>query len=180
MIYNSMLETMKALYERDGTFPSKYDLEAAFKGVGPHVPASTIQMLTDRLSKSLKRFLTTKQNSIPNVGFPRFKKPNRWHSIQLRQYGNEKNRRDVMLAPDEKHLYVPKLLGGSLKIKYHRPLEGTPKTAHLVLRADGHWYVLIVCVMHQKNEHTPLIVHILISALMLALSRSSLTPKATP
>ncbi len=42
MIYNSMLETMKALYERDGTFPSKYDLEAAFKGVGPHVPASTI------------------------------------------------------------------------------------------------------------------------------------------
>ena len=34
---------------------------------------------------------------------------------------------------------------GPCKLKQHRPLEGTPKTAHLVLRADGHWYVLIVC-----------------------------------
>lgn len=155
MLYNSMLEMVKAQYEQDGTFPSKYDLEAAFKGHGTHVPASTIQMLAERLSKSLKRFLAAKQNNIPNVGFPRFKKPNRWHSIQLRQYGNDKNRRDVMLASEEKHLYVPKMLGSSLKVKYHRPLEGTPKTAHLVLRADGHWYVLIVCEMQAKHEHTP-------------------------
>ena len=153
MVYNNMLEMMKAQYEQDGTFLSKYELEAAFKGHGTHVPASTIQMLSDRLSKSLKRFLAAKTLGLPHVGFPRFKKPNRWHSIQLRQYGNDKNRRDVMLAPDEKHLYIPKLLGGSVKIKYHRPMEGTPKTAHLVLRADGHWYVLIVCETNSKNEH---------------------------
>ena len=154
MIYNNMLEMMKAQYERDGTFLSKYDLENAFKGHGTHVPATTIQMLADRRSKSLKRFLVAKQNTIPNVGFPRFKKPNQWQSIQLRQYGNEKNRRDVLLAPDEKHLYIPSKLGGSVKIKYHRPMEGTPKTAHLVLRADTHWYVLIVCETEPKNEHT--------------------------
>src|SRR5205823_3674668 len=40
-------------------------------------------------------------------------------------------------------------------IKYHRPIEATPKTAHLVLRADGHWYVLIVCETEPKNEHAP-------------------------
>ncbi len=154
-IYNGMLEMMKAQYEQDGTFPSKYDLEAAFKGHGTAVPATTIQMLSDRLSKSLKRFLAAKTLGLPNVGFPRFKKPNRWHSIQLRQYGNDKNRRDVMLAPDEKHLYIPKMLGGSVKIKYHRPMEGTPKTAHLVLRADSHWYVLLVCETDIKNEHVP-------------------------
>ncbi len=153
MIYNTMLEMMKAQYEQEGTFPSKYDLENAFKGYGTHVPATTIQMLADRLSKSLKRFLAAKQNNIAGIGFPRFRKPNQWHSIQLRQYGNEKNRRDVMLAPDEKHLYIPAKLGGSVKIKYHRPMEGTPKTAHLVLRADGHWYVLIVCETDVKNEH---------------------------
>ncbi len=28
-IYNGMLETVKAQYSRDETFPSKYDLEAA-------------------------------------------------------------------------------------------------------------------------------------------------------
>ena len=150
MMYNQMLETVKAQYEQDATFPTKYDLEKIFKGRGTAVPATTIQMLADRLSKSLKRFLVAKQNYIPGIGFPRFKTPNRWHSIQLRQYG-----KDCYLHEDKKHLIVPKKIGHSLKIKLHRPLEGTPKTAHLVLRADGHWYALIICEMkHVEQEHT--------------------------
>src|SRR5947208_17091333 len=76
-IYNGMLETVKAHYEQDGTFPSKYDLEAAFKGQGEHVPATTVQMLADRISKALKRFLAAKQQNLPDVGFPRFQTPNR-------------------------------------------------------------------------------------------------------
>src|SRR6266853_3281673 len=150
IIYNGMLETVKAQYEQDGIFPSKYELETAFKGQGEHVPATTVQMLADRLSKSLKRFLAAKANDIPGIGFPRFKKPNRWHSIQLRQYG-----KDVYLHEDEKHLIVPKKLGHFLKIKVHRPLEGTPKTVHLVHRADGHWYALIVCETDPQTEHAP-------------------------
>ena len=150
IIYNGMLETVKAQYEQDGTFPSKYDLEAAFKGQGEHVPATTVQMLADRLSKSLKRLLAAKKNDIPGIGFPRFKKPNRWHSIQLRQYG-----KDCYLHEDKKHLIVPKKLGHFLKIKLHRPIEGIPKTVHLVLRADGHWYALIVCETEPHTEHAP-------------------------
>ena len=150
LIYNEMLESVKAQYEEKGTFPSKYDLEIAFKGQGAHVPATTVQMLADRLSTSLKRFLAAKQHTIPAVGFPRFKKPNRWHSIQLRQYG-----KDVYLHEDKKHLLVPKKIGHCLKIKLHRPLEGTPKTVHLVLRADGHWYALIVCETSPPTAHLP-------------------------
>lgn len=149
-IYNGMLEMVQAQYEQDGTFPSKYDLEAAFKGQGEHVPATTVQMLADRLSKSLKRFLAAKKHNIPAIGFPRFKKPNRWHSIQLRQYG-----KDCYVHEDRKQLIVPARVGKSLKIKMHRPIEGTPKTAHLVLRADGHWYALIVCVTEPQHEHLP-------------------------
>ena len=149
-IYNQMLETVKTQYAEQGTFPSKYDLEKAFKGHGEHVPATTIQMLADRLTKSLKRFLAAKENNIPDIGFPRFKKPNRWHSIQLRQYG-----KDCSLHEDTKHLIVPKKLGKSLKIKLHRPFEGTPKTVHLVHRADGHWYALIVCETEPPTEHIP-------------------------
>src|SRR5690242_12241775 len=77
LIYNAMLEQVKAQYEASQTFPSKYDLEAAFKGQGEHVPATTVQMLADRLTKSLKRFLAAKKNDIAGVGFPRFKTPNR-------------------------------------------------------------------------------------------------------
>ena len=42
-------------------------------------------------------------------------------------------------------MHIPAKLGRLLKVKLHRPLEGTPVTAHLVLRADNHWYALIVC-----------------------------------
>jgi putative transposase len=149
-IYNGMLETVKAQYEDTETFPSKNDLEHVFKGQGEHVPATTVQMLADRLTKSLKRFLVAKKNTIPGIGFPRFKKPNRWHSIQLRQYG-----KDCYVHEDKKHLIVPKKLGHFLKIKLHRPLEGTPKTVHLVLRADSHWYALIVCETDLRIEHAP-------------------------
>src|SRR5437763_200506 len=134
MLYNEMLETVKQQYKDKGTFPGKYDLTARFKGRGgEHVPAITVQTLADRLTKALKRFLARKELGW-KVGFPRFKKGNQWHSIQLRQYG-----KDGYLHEDKKHFMVPKKLGGSLKIKLHRPLEGTPKTAHLVHRADDHW-----------------------------------------
>ncbi len=149
-IYNDMLAAVKEQYEQDATFPSKYDLNVAFKGRGGEaVPASCVQMLSDRLSKALKRFLAAKENNIPGVGFPRFKKPNRWHSIQLRQH-----KTDFSLELNGSHLHLPKKLGGSIKIKLHRPIEGTPKTAHLVLRADGHWYALIVCETESCTEHS--------------------------
>ena len=61
--------------------------------------------------------------------------------------------RDVWLDDDGKHLHVPAKLGRLLKIKLHRPLEGTPVTAHLVLRADNHWYALIVCETTPQDEH---------------------------
>lgn len=150
IIYNEMLETVKTQYAQDGTFPSKYDLTKAFKGRGgEHVPATTVQCLADRLSKALKRFLAFRELEI-KCGFPRFKKANQWHSIQLRQYG-----KDTYLHEDKKRLMVPAKLGRSLKIKMHRPIEGTPKTVYLVLRADGHWYALITCENDPKGEHAP-------------------------
>src|SRR5713101_4807675 len=85
VLYNEMLATLKAQYEQDGTFPGKYTLDTTFKGRGgEHVPATTVQCLADRLTKALKRFLAAKELGVPDVGFARFKKRNRWHSIQLR------------------------------------------------------------------------------------------------
>src|SRR5215475_9263433 len=81
-IYNEMLAALKAQFEAHGTFLTKYDLNMRFKGRGgDRVPASTVQTLADRLSKALKRYLHMKDLGLP-VGFPRFKSPNRWHSVQ--------------------------------------------------------------------------------------------------
>lgn len=140
LLYNEMLERSKANYDAAGKFLFRYDLTAAFKGRGgEHVPASTVQTLADRLDKALRRFLRAKGDGRP-CGFPRFKSANQWHSIQLRQHET-----DFSLADDGKRLKVPAKLGKSIKVKMHRPLVGIPKTAHLVLRADRHWYILIVC-----------------------------------
>ena len=146
-IYNEMLEATKEQYAQSGKFLFKYDLTMRFVGRGGEsVPATTVQMLADRLDKALRRYLAYKEQGLP-CGFPRFKMPNRWHSIPLRQH-----KKDFRLHEGGKHLCVPGKVGLLLKIKLHRPLEGTPQTCHLVLRADGHWYALLVCEPAEKEQ----------------------------
>jgi putative transposase len=124
LLYNEMLELVKAHYEETGEFLNRYALTSRFKGRGgEHVPQTTVQTLADRLHKALKRFLRRKEFG-RKVGFPRFKNANRWHSIQLRQYGRG---RDVFLNSETKRLHVPSKLGRRLKVKQHRPLQGTPR-----------------------------------------------------
>ena len=175
IIYNEMLETVKAQYEERGTFPGKYDLTARFKGRGlEHVPATTVQSLADRLSKSLKRFLARKELAV-KVGFPRFKKGNQWHSIQLRQYG-----KDVYLHEEKKHLIVPKKIGHFLKIKWHRPIEGRRKRST--------WYCVRMDIgmpsssakRNLKRNTFPRRVSILTSALTLVSSPFSRIVRVTP
>lgn len=144
-LYNEMLEREQQHYQETGKFLSKYDLTALFKGrSGDSVPATTVQCLADRLDKALRVFLKHRENG---WGFPRYKSGNQWHSIHLRQWGKSK---DAWL--DGRHLRVPGKLGTAIKIKRHREMEGTPKTCHLVLRAEGHWYALIVCETPAPDE----------------------------
>ena len=137
-IYNEMLEREKQHYQQTGKFLNAYELNMLFRGRGAaYVPATTLQCLSDRLHKALKTFLKHRQEG---WGFPRFKSGNQWHSIQLRQFAKGK---DVWL--DGRVLRLPGKLGAAIKIKRHRAVSGTPKTCYLVKRANGHWYVLIVC-----------------------------------
>ena len=79
----------KRQYEQTGKFLVKYDLTARFRGRGgEHVPASTVQMLADRLDKAFKRFFAMREIG-EQGGFPRFKKPNQMalHSTQAAQNG---------------------------------------------------------------------------------------------
>jgi len=75
-LYNEMLAASKEHYEQTDKFLMKYDLTARFRGRGgQHVPASTVQMLADRLDKAFKRFFAMRELG-EQGGFPRFKKPN--------------------------------------------------------------------------------------------------------
>src|SRR5687767_7391352 len=142
-IYNEMLEREKQHYHETGRFLSKYDLTTLFKGRGGvYIPASTVQCLADRLQKALKAFLAHRDKG---WGFPRFKSGNQWHSIPLRQLGTD-------FTPTGRLLKVPAKLGGTIKIKLHRPIDGTPRTCYLVKRANGQWYALIVCELQKATS----------------------------
>lgn len=145
-VYNEMLEYSIRRYEDEGKATSCYDLHKAFKGKRDHVPASTVQALGTRLYNAFVAFFRRVKNG-EKPGFPRFKSPNRWRSIPLRQT-------PIDFYIEGRYLVTPKKTGGRIKIKQHRPLEGRPKTAYLVLRADGHWYVVIVCEMPDVPKDT--------------------------
>jgi putative transposase len=80
-----------------------------------------------------------------NPGYPRFKGRGRYDSLTYSQWEN-----GVKLAANEKRLILSKV--GDVKLIYHRPLEGTPKTATIRRTATGKWFVSISC----EWEPTPL------------------------
>src|SRR5215467_16172787 len=74
-LYNEMLAATKQQYADTGRFLFKYELTTRFAGRGGEsVPATTVQMLADRLDKALRRYLAFKEQGLP-CGFPRFTPP---------------------------------------------------------------------------------------------------------
>ena len=70
-------------------------------------------------------------------GFPRFKSVHRWDSVQW------EDRCGWKLETGQRRLHVHGL--GSVKVRLHRPLRGTPK-AITVAREGRRWWVTIRCV----------------------------------
>jgi putative transposase len=74
LLYNEMLACQKQHNEATGTFLSHYDLNKRFTGrSSTSVPATTLQCLSDRLTKALHNFVKHKAD---DWGFPRFKSAN--------------------------------------------------------------------------------------------------------
>ena len=71
-------------------------------------------------------------------GYPRFRGKGRYDSLTYPQWEN-----GVRLSASGKRLLLSKV--GDVKMVFHRPLEGTPKTATIRRTATGKWYVTISC-----------------------------------
>jgi putative transposase len=74
-------------------------------------------------------------------GFPRFQGRNRYHSFTYPQAGG------FSLTHDNR-VCLSKI--GSIKVKLHRPLEGTPKTCTIKYEA-GQWYAVFSCEVEQPE-----------------------------
>jgi putative transposase len=78
-------------------------------------------------------FRRVKAGEVP--GYPRFKGRDRFNSFGLKAYGNG-------WKVDGRKLHITGV--GRVSVRWHRRLEGTPKTLRVIHKA-GQWFVAIVC-----------------------------------
>jgi len=145
-VYNKTLETRKNAYEQDGKSLTNFDtikMLPLWKEEKPALQAVYSQVLQNvctRVDLAYQAFFRrVKLGEDP--GYPRFRGYGRYDSMTFPQYGN-----GVRL--DGSTLILSKL--GSVKVKLHRDLCGTPKTVCIRRSSTGKWFVTFSCVCESQ------------------------------
>jgi len=140
LVYNSLLNERKFLYETTGNGISQYSQEKHFASWRKEFPelaevhSHLLQNTALRVNLAFTAFFRrTKEGGTP--GFPRVKGVGTYDSLGFKEFGNG-------VSFKHGNLYVSKI--GEIKGKFHRAIEGTPKTA-TVRRQAGKWFVCIAC-----------------------------------
>lgn len=140
LVYNSLLNERKFLYETTGKGISQYSQERHFAGwrkefqelAGVH--SHLLQDAALRVNLAFTAFFRRARLG-ETPGFPRVKGNGAYDSLGFKEFGNGVSFR-------RGNLYVSKI--GEIKGKFHREIQGTPKTATL-RRQSGKWFVCIAC-----------------------------------
>jgi putative transposase len=140
-LYNHFLEQRKRSWEEDQhslTYHAQAITLPHLKERCPElslIHSQVLQNVAVRVDLAFKAFFRrVKAGEKP--GYPRFRGYGRYDSMTFPQYGNGCQVIDGLLK-------VSKV--GAVRMVYHRPLEGTPKTCTLRHASTGKWYVTIVC-----------------------------------
>jgi putative transposase len=139
-LYNAYLDYRELAYSQHGVTLTYVDCSRWFKGQRRRNPFfarinfSGAQATMRRLDKAFAAFFR-RVKSGQNPGFPRFKGRDRFDSIEFPAYGDGIKLIDGKLRATNV---------GLLKVKLHRPIEGTIKTVTLK-REAGHWYAVFSC-----------------------------------
>lgn len=149
-LYNAGLEQRIAAYRKQGKTVTAYDQQKEFTVLKAECPeyagvySHVLQDALDRLDRAYKGFFARVKRG-DKAGFPRFKSRQRWISFKFKEVWDRK--RNQWLSPgkpvDEgRRINIPKI--GAVKCKFHRPLQGTPKTLQIVPDVNE-WYAVYTC-----------------------------------
>ena len=134
-------------YDQTKTIPLLKQQHVAFKQVYSQV----LQQVSARVDLAFKAFfrrLKEKSKTGEKAGFPRYKGQNRYDSITYPQFANG-------CRLDDKGLRLGSI--GCIRIVYHRPLEGIPKSCTITRTATGKWFASISCELGEpipcKEDH---------------------------
>jgi len=99
------------------------------------VYSKALQAVNDQLHRNLSALRALKISG-RKVGRLRFKKPNRYRTLNYNQSG-------FSLSADGKALLLSKI--GSIRIKLHRPIAGKVKGVLITHSPSGKWFALCQC-----------------------------------
>jgi putative transposase len=146
-LYNAALEERRTAYRRYRKTVTAYDqmkMLGEVKAALPEYKAVYAQVLQDtlkRLDKAFDGFFRrAKAGQVP--GYPRFKSANRWRSFTFPQVWRSGKWTGPGKLLQSAKVYLPNI--GNIRIKQHRPLEGTPK-ALTIKHVNGKWYAVYTC-----------------------------------
>jgi len=139
-LYNAALEQRITVYKETGKGASYYQQWSHFRDLRNANPetlgllnATSVQQMLRRLDKAFAAFFR-RLKAGEKPGFPRFKGPNRFNSLEYRHGDGCKLRLGTRVR-----FYVQNV--GEVKVKYHRPLPDDAAIKHVVLKRRGHyWY----------------------------------------
>lgn len=137
-LYNAAIEERREAWKCGVSI--NFKLQSAqlplIKEVRPDVEgvySQTLQNVLHRVDLAFKAFFR-RAKSGETPGYPRFKSRDRYDSFTFPQ--------SQAFSVAGKRLHLSKL--GEVKIKLHRPIEGTPKTCSIKREADK-WYAVFSC-----------------------------------
>jgi putative transposase len=144
-LYNAALQERRDAYQKQGVRLSAYGQMAELRGVrevrediaGIHV--HLLQDAITRLDRAYRAFFRRLKGG-EKPGYPRFRGKGRYRTFTFK---DAKNRNGARLVAGAKRLDLAGI--GKVKIKLHRPLQGTIKQIAVTLSGDGHWYAAFVC-----------------------------------
>ena len=136
-LYNAALQERRDAYQRGGLSLTYYDQANQLKDIRTAgdlglANFSASQDVLRRVDKTFKAFFRRVKAGADKPGYPRFKSRRRFDSYTFPSWG------DGCRLTDAGRLYLQGV--GHLKVKWHRPLEGTIKTV-TVKRQAGKWFV---------------------------------------
>ncbi len=139
-VYNAAIGERREAWQKCGVSVGYYEQKAELPGIKAEmaeyseVHSQVLQDVVQRVDRAFQAFFRrVKSGETP--GYPRFKGRNRYNSLTYPQVGKG-------ATLDNGFLVLSRI--GRMRVRWSRPLEGTPKTVMISREADG-WYVCFSC-----------------------------------
>jgi putative transposase len=152
-LYNLALRERRDMYEAEVHSVSYGEQSSRFKETRKVLSSfaalnfSSAQATLRRLDRAFKAFFRRVKSGNARhgcrPGYPRFKPEERFKTVEFPSYG------DGCRLKNNGRLYLQNI--GHIKVKLHRPGEGTIKTVS-VKRSCGKWYVIFSCDLGDAPE----------------------------